>query len=97
MSPSIKVKRSGIEKIFGKVKPFRHWLNEQPRNKLTYLEKAKTSDLVDRGWTVQDFLRECWERKMDVRIGTVLKWQEGTQPRPGLLHELTKQFPTITF
>ncbi len=96
MSHAVKVRRSGIEKIFGKTKPFRAWLNEQPRNKLTYL-KMKPDDLVMKGWRTEDFIREAWERGLEVRIGTVNKWIEGSQPRVMALNDLREKFPTITF
>ncbi len=91
---AIKVRRSGIERIFKKT-PFRNWLDEQSRSALTYDVNIERRD--EKGWTVENFVRECWERKMDVRIGTVMKWQQGSNPRPGFLHELRKAFHSITF
>ncbi len=94
MAHAIKVRRSGIERIFKKT-PFRTWLDNQSRAGLTYDTNVRDRD--GKGWTVENFVRECWHREMDVRIGTVMKWQSGAQPRPGFWHELKKQFPTITF
>ena len=96
MSHSVKEKRSGIEKIFGKVKPFRAWLNEQDRGDLTYLPK-NVSARLGKGWRTEDFVRECWERGLEVRIGTVNKWLENAQPRTMALNALQAVFPTIRF
>lgn len=98
MAHAVKVRRSGIEKIFGKTKPFRHWLNEQPREELTYLGKQQPAhEGVKKGWRTEDFIREAWKRGLEVRIGTVNKWLEGSQPRVMALNDLREHFPTITF
>ncbi len=97
MAP-IKVRRSGIERIFKKT-PFRAWLDEQKRSALTYIGKDRqpATDLTKNGWTTEDFIRESWKRGLDVRIGTVNKWTSGSQPRPGFWHEIAKAFPSIQF
>lgn len=100
MAHAVKVRRSGIEKIFGKVKPFRHWLNEQPRKTLTYRKGHNPSDLLGEektGWRTEDFVREAWARGLELRIGTVNKWLEGSQPRVMAMQQLRETFPTITF
>ncbi len=94
MARTLKVRRSGIERIFKKT-PFRAWLDEQSRAGLTYDDATRNRD--GKGWTTEDFIREGWKRGLDVRIGTVLKWAQGSFPRPGFFHELKKAFPSITF
>lgn len=94
MAHAIKVRRSGIERIFRKT-AFRQWLDEQSRAALTYDPQVRNRDA--KGWTTEDFVRECWHRDLDVRIGTVLKWTSGSQPRPFISRELRKSFPTIKF
>lgn len=94
MAHAIKVRRSGIDRIFRKT-PFRAWLDEQPRKKLTYTKHGTKNDST--GWTTEDFVRECWHRGLDVRIGTTNKWTSGSEPRPFILHELEKAFPEIKF
>ena len=96
MSHAVKVKSSGIEKIFGKIKPFRHWLNEQSRGDLTYLPKTLATNL-GKGWRAEDFMREAWKRGLEVRYGTMNKWIEGAQPRTMALNALREVFPTIQF
>lgn len=91
---AIKVRRSGIDRIFRKT-PFRTWLDNQSRAGLTY--DTQISDRDGKGWTLENFVRECWHRGFEARIGTAAKWQSGSEPRPSLLHELIKAFPGIKF
>lgn len=93
---AIKVRRSGIERIFKKT-PFRGWLDAQPRKELTYAPKGELRDPNGTGWTTEDFIRESWKRGLDVKIGTVNKWNSGSVPRPGFWHELRKAFDGIKF
>lgn len=95
MAHAIKVRRSGIERIFRKT-PFRQWLDEQDRNALTYKGALKGVN-VAKGWTTEDFVRECWHRGIDVRIGTTFKWTSGSQPKPLALNALRREFPEIKF
>lgn len=94
MAHTIKVRRSGIERIFRKT-PFRAWLDEQPKSGLTYTDEFKKS--ASKGWTTEDFCRESWKRGLDVRIGTMFKWTSGSKPRPFIVQALRMEFPTITF
>lgn len=94
MSNAIKVRRSGIERIFKKT-PFRQWLDEQSRSALTY--DTNIRDREKQGWTTEDFIRESWKRGLDVRIGTVNKWTQGSVPRPGFWNEIAKAFKGIKF
>lgn len=96
MAHAIKVRRSGIDRIFRKT-PFRGWLDEQPRKALTYAPADEIRDRDKNGWTTEDFIRECWKRGLDVRIGTTNKWTSGSKPRPFFMHELEKAFPGIKF
>lgn len=94
MAHALKIKRSGIHRIFKK-RPLRDWLDTRGRSELTY-----SKNLVNRegtGWRTEDFIRECWHRGIDVRIGTVNKWLEGSHPKPLAASALRKEFPTIPF
>lgn len=92
MAKSIKVKRSGIDRIFRKT-PLRSWMDEQPRKALTYPGHPEEGN----GWTTEMMCRESWYRGLDVRIGSLLKWTSGSKPRPFIEHELRKVFKTIKF
>ncbi len=95
MSHAVKVKRSGIAGIFKKKNPFLVWISEQPRKDLTYKKDIERRE--EKGWVLEDFIRESWERGVDVRMGTVNKWREGHKPRVIALHALREAFPTIQF
>ena len=94
MAHTIKVRRSGIERIFKKTE-FRKWLDDQPRKSLTYKKDIERREA--NGWTTEDFVRESWHRGLDVRIGTTLKWASGTQPKAMALSLLRREFSGIKF
>ena len=74
-----------------KTSAFRAWLNAQPRKALTY--KKSTG----KGWRTEDFVRECWRRGLEVRIPTVNRWLQGSQPRTMAMNIVREKFPTVTF
>lgn len=84
-----------MTRLATKKTPFRAWLDEQSRSALTYDVNIEYRDR--KVWTVENFIREGWVRGLDIRIGTVMKWQQGAAPRPGFLRELRKKFPSIRF
>lgn len=94
MGHALKVKRSGIHRIFVK-KEFRQWLDEQIKSSLTYTDEFKADH--SKGWTTEMFVRESWHKGLDVRIGTTLRWTSGAKPRPFMIHELRKHFKSIRF
>ena len=78
-----------------KKKPFRAWLDAQPRAKLTYTKNIP--DPRTKGWTVEDFIRESTKRGCAVRISTAFKWACGTKPRWFQGDALAVKFPGIRF
>ncbi len=93
MSHAIKVRRHGLGITSNRKVPFRMWLNEQPRKKLTYREVDRQDE---NGWSTEDFSMEALKRGVNVRFFTALKWASGTMPRE-IRFSLEKAFPGIRF
>lgn len=93
MGHAIKIRRHGLGTPSSRKVPFRMWLNEQPRSKLTYRKVTRQDEL---GWTAEDFAMEALKRGVDTRFYTVCKWACGTQPRE-VRNSLEREFPGIRF
>lgn len=94
MSKTIKIRRAGIRRIF-RGSPFRKWLSEQPRKKLTYRKDIRRREEL--GWSTEDFTLEANFRGLDVRFTTATKWAAGSEPRWMSMRQLQGSFPGIVF
>lgn len=83
-----------MERLFKKT-PFRQWLDEQPRNALTYDSIFKKVDGI--GWKVEDFVLEARKRGAhEVRFFTAVSWCRGVHPR-ALESIVREKFPEVRF